>query len=65
MILRPVAIGSNAATVHSTRAAPGGLAEENELKWPQKGDFNEQMSFAKASKERYYGNTSRKTSTPV
>jgi len=25
---------------------PGGLAEENERKWPQKGDFNGQMSFA-------------------
>jgi hypothetical protein len=25
---------------------PGGLAEENERKWSQKGDFNRQMSFA-------------------
>jgi hypothetical protein len=46
MILRPVASGSYAATVHRARSTPGGLAEENERKWPQKGDFNRQMSFA-------------------
>jgi carboxyl-terminal processing protease len=49
MILRPVASGSHAATVHSTRSTPGGLAEENECKWPQKGDFAGQMSFATPS----------------
>jgi hypothetical protein len=28
------------------RGQPGGLAEENERKWPQKGDFAGRMSFA-------------------
>lgn len=49
MILRPGASGSDDATVHSTRSTRGGLAEENERKWPQKGGFDGQMSFSKAS----------------
>ncbi len=51
MILRPVASGSKAATFHLMRAAPGGPAEENGCKWPQKNDFAGQMSFAIASQE--------------
>ena len=55
MILRPFASGSKAATCHSTRPTPqphkGGLGEENGREWPQKGDFNGQMSFAIASIE--------------
>ncbi len=46
MILSYVASGSEAATVHSTRSTPSGLAEENGHNVAQKGDFNGQMSFA-------------------
>jgi hypothetical protein len=49
MILRPVTSGSKAATLHLTRSAPRGPAKENGWKWPQKGDFAGQMSFAIAS----------------
>lgn len=45
MILRQVASGSNAATVHTTRATPDGLAEEYEDKLAQKGNFDGRMSF--------------------
>ncbi len=38
-----------AATIHSTRSTPSGSAEENGREWPQKGNFNGQMSFAIAS----------------
>ncbi len=33
----------------STNPTPSGLGKESELKWPQKGDFNGQMSFANGS----------------
>ena len=46
MILSHVANGSIAATIHSTRLTPSGLAEENGRNMAQKGDFNGQMSFA-------------------
>ena len=49
MILRPVTSGSEAATSHLTRSAPSGPDKENGWKWPQKGDFAGQMSFAIAS----------------
>ena len=49
MILRPFASGSKADTGHLTRPTPRGLVEENGREWPQKGDFNGQMSFAIAS----------------
>ena len=49
MILSYVASGSKAATVHSTRSTPSGLAEENGRNVAQKGDFNGQSSFAIAS----------------
>ena len=46
MILSHVTSGSKAATIHSTRQAPSGPAEENGRNVAQKGDFNGQMSFA-------------------
>ena len=46
MILSHVASGSTAATIHSTRSTPSGLAEENGRNMAQKGDFNGQMNFA-------------------
>jgi len=46
IILRAFTSGSNAGTVHSTRPTPCGLGEEKGCKWPQKSDFNGQMSFA-------------------
>ncbi len=46
MILSYVASGSKAATVHSTRPTPSGLAEENGRNVAQKGDFNGQTNFA-------------------
>ena len=49
MILRQVASASYARTVHSDEANPVGLVEENERKWPQKGDFARRMIFARAS----------------
>ena len=49
MILGPVASGSGAAPVHSTKPTPSGLDEENACDWPQKGDFTGRMSFAIAS----------------
>lgn len=50
MILRPLASGSNAATGHLTRPTSCRLVEENGREWPQKSDFNGQMSFTIASK---------------
>ena len=50
MILRPFASVSEADTVIPTRSTPSGSAEEEGREWPQKGDFNRQMSFAIASK---------------
>ncbi|MBI3236406.1 MAG: hypothetical protein HYZ48_01660 [Chlamydiales bacterium] len=52
MILRPVASGSIAATVHLTRPTPCGLDEKNGRNWPQKGEFNGQMNFAIPSVDR-------------
>ena len=51
MILSSVVSGSKAATVHSTRSTPSGLAEKNGHNGAQKGDFNGQVSFAGASPE--------------
>ena len=46
MILGPVKRASKLARFTSTNPTPGGLGKESELKWPQKGDFNGEMSFA-------------------
>ncbi len=46
MILRSFKRASELARFTSTNPTPGGLGKESELKWPQKGDFNGQMSFA-------------------
>lgn len=40
--------------IHSTKATPGGLAEENEHKRPQKGDFPWKMSFAIGSMTLFF-----------
>ena len=53
MILRPFESGSNADTGHLTRPTPRGLGEENGREWPQKGDFNGQMSDAIASEKKF------------
>ena len=50
MILRPFERRCFAEPVHSDDPNPEALGEENELKWPQKGGFAGQMSFAIASK---------------
>ncbi|MBS0653591.1 MAG: hypothetical protein JSR39_08745 [Verrucomicrobia bacterium] len=49
MIFGPVTSGSKTATLHLTKSATCGPAKENGWKWPQKGDFAGQMSFATAS----------------
>ena len=49
MFLRPFASDSKAAAGHLTKPTPSGLVEEDGREWPQKGDFNGQMSVAIAS----------------
>ncbi len=54
MTLSHVTSDSEAATIHSTRPTPSGLAEENGRNVAQKGDFNGQMSFAQLPLEGQY-----------
>lgn len=57
MILRPVVSGKRCCHVPFDEVdPPSGSAEENGHKWPQKGDFNRQMSFAIALLHANYEN---------